>query len=214
MTHRLRDGLHYCLTDGRVIFFDVPGDRYFGLRPEWDLAFQRLLADDDPGPALMALEEANILIRAEAGFRLLHRPDIAKPFKELGQEHPKPLIADALTCIAAQFKAVALLRFRSFATIIRAIERDTGFQAVSEPVKFGAIRSAFAATAPLRPRNRHCLSNSLAFLYAVRSHGMNATFVMGVSAQPFSAHCWIQSGETVLNDTLENVLAFHPIFSL
>lgn len=214
MTHRLRDGLHYCVADGRAIFFDVPADRYFGLRPEWDEAFQRLLADDDSGPAVIALEKANIIVRAQAGSRLLHRPDIAKPSEQLGAEAATLLLRHGLTCIAAQFRAVALLRFRSFATIISALERGRGLQPISDPAKFRAMRRAFAATAPLRPRNRHCLSNSIAFLNAARSLGMNATFVMGVSAQPFSAHCWIQSGETVLNDSLENVLPFQPIFSL
>ena len=33
-------------------------------------------------------------------------------------------------------------------------------------------------------------------------------------ASPFSAHCWVQQGDVVLNDTIENVRPFTPIMAV
>jgi hypothetical protein len=35
--------------------------------------------------------------------------------------------------------------------------------------------------------------------------------VMGVSGRPFAAHCWVQVGDRVVNDTLDHVILFTPI---
>jgi Transglutaminase-like superfamily len=38
--------------------------------------------------------------------------------------------------------------------------------------------------------------------------------VFGVNADPFEAHCWVQAGSVVLNDTLGRVSSFTPIMSV
>ena len=40
---------------------------------------------------------------------------------------------------------------------------------------------------------------------------MHANLVFGVTGDPFSAHCWVQVDELVLNDTLGNANAYTPI---
>ncbi|GAD58270.1 hypothetical protein MBEBAB_0520 [Brevundimonas abyssalis TAR-001] len=35
--------------------------------------------------------------------------------------------------------------------------------------------------------------------------------VFGIKLVPFGAHCWVQAGETVLNDTVDNVSEYTPI---
>jgi hypothetical protein len=36
-------------------------------------------------------------------------------------------------------------------------------------------------------------------------------WVFGVNADPFEAHCWVQAGNVVLNDTVAWVSGFTPI---
>ena len=41
--------------------------------------------------------------------------------------------------------------------------------------------------------------------------GGGADWVFAVKGAPFAAHCWIQLGDIVLNDSVENVRAYTPI---
>lgn len=43
--------------------------------------------------------------------------------------------------------------------------------------------------------------------------GPDARLLIGVT-MPFSAHCWVQVGDTVLTDSLDLVLSFQPILSV
>jgi hypothetical protein len=42
-------------------------------------------------------------------------------------------------------------------------------------------------------------------------YGHFPRLVFGVQAQPFSAHCWVQHADLLLNATLEDAVAFTPI---
>ncbi|MBJ7439934.1 MAG: lasso peptide biosynthesis B2 protein [Sphingopyxis sp.] len=212
MAYRLRDGLHFCVSEGRTIFFDVPGDRYFALKPEWDRAFQTFLQDERPVPELAELERARILIHCDGACAPIRPAAIDRANRDLCIEPSSPFIRHAMRSILCQLRAVMWLRLSSFEVIINRIAMRHPATSVSRAEDFFALSQAFAATAPLRPRHRHCLSSSIAYVDMVRASGMEATLVMGVSAQPFSAHCWVQSGDTVLNDRLENIRPFQPIF--
>jgi hypothetical protein len=40
---------------------------------------------------------------------------------------------------------------------------------------------------------------------------MRANVVLGVKQGPFGAHCWVQHGSEILNDSVEEVLRYRPI---
>lgn len=44
--------------------------------------------------------------------------------------------------------------------------------------------------------------------------GCASTLVIGVRAEPFAAHSWVQVDQVVLNDTAEEVRRFTPILAL
>ena len=212
MAYRLRDGLHFCVSEGRTIFFDVPGDRYFALKPEWDSAFQKFSQDEKPVPELAELERARILIRCDGACAPIRPAAIERATRDICFKPSSPFVRYAMRCILCQLRAIVWLRLSSFEVIINRLGTRRPATTASRAEDFIALSQAFAATAPLRPRHRHCLSSSIAYVDMVRASGMAATLVMGVSAQPFSAHCWVQSGDTVLNDRLENIRPFQPIF--
>lgn len=56
-----------------------------------------------------------------------------------------------------------------------------------------------------------CLYDSLSLLEFLAWHGLAADWVFGVRARPFAAHCWVQSGGVVFNDTIEHVSGYRPI---
>ena len=63
----------------------------------------------------------------------------------------------------------------------------------------------------LPPTETPCLVNSLTLLEFLAAYGHFPRLVFGVQAQPFTAHCWIQHDDVVLNSSLEHVLQFTPM---
>ena len=45
----------------------------------------------------------------------------------------------------------------------------------------------------------------------LRKRGLDADLVIGVRTYPFHAHCWLQAGSVVLNETLHDAAGHTPI---
>jgi hypothetical protein len=70
---------------------------------------------------------------------------------------------------------------------------------------FATLRPFFFA---LRGR---CLLSSVVLSEFLARYRMRSHCVFGVRARPFAAHCWLEIGNRVLNDSVERVRAFTPI---
>ncbi len=44
--------------------------------------------------------------------------------------------------------------------------------------------------------------------------GLKPDLIFGVSMRPFRSHCWVQVGDIVINDRLDNIRNFTPILVL
>jgi hypothetical protein len=64
---------------------------------------------------------------------------------------------------------------------------------------------------PLAPR---CLMDALALLDFLGSRQAFPGLVFGVRLNPFGAHCWVQSGDTVLNDRVDHTGLHTPILAV
>jgi len=73
------------------------------------------------------------------------------------------------------------------------------------------LAAAFSALAPILGRAENCLPRSIAFHALAYAAGHVPSLVIGVKRDPFSAHCWVQDGTLVLNDSAEHVRIFTPI---
>jgi hypothetical protein len=56
-----------------------------------------------------------------------------------------------------------------------------------------------------------CLHDSLAVIEFLARYGLFPSWVFGVRARPFEAHCWVQHAGIVFNDTVEQVGAYVPV---
>lgn len=74
-----------------------------------------------------------------------------------------------------------------------------------------ALVSVFDRMRWFYPRAYLCLFDSLALIHFLARFHVYPDWVFGVAAEPFEAHCWVQAGSVVLNDTVERVSAFTPI---
>ena len=66
----------------------------------------------------------------------------------------------------------------------------------------------FAALRPWSPRQGLCLYRSYALLRFLAANDLAAHWVFGVRTWPFSAHCWVQVGDLVLDDDLDRVRSY------
>lgn len=86
------------------------------------------------------------------------------------------------------------------------------------PVGFtGALADrvqAFRRILPWAPFQGVCLYRSFFLLVFLRRRGLDARWVFGVRTWPFEAHCWLQADDVVLDDTLDHVRPFTPIFAV
>lgn len=121
----------------------------------------------------------------------------------------------ALTFFLSSATASRQLRDKGFqATISRVRARKRGKVDSSRPFDSQRARSLISVFGSLRwfyPRPYLCLFDSLALIEFLAHFNLYPDWVFGVTADPFEAHCWVQSGGVVLNDTIERVSAFTPI---
>jgi hypothetical protein len=76
------------------------------------------------------------------------------------------------------------------------------------------LYSVFSALRPIYPRDYLCLFDSLAFLEFLSAYGLFPTWVFAVTSDPFTAHCWVQQGDVVLNDSVERASGYVPIMTV
>jgi hypothetical protein len=69
----------------------------------------------------------------------------------------------------------------------------------------------FLSLRPLYPREYLCLFDSLCLVHFLAQFGHFPQWIFGVKLEPFGAHCWVQSGDVVLNDTVEVIGQYTPI---
>jgi hypothetical protein len=80
------------------------------------------------------------------------------------------------------------------------------------------VRALVAAFLYLRPllytAHNACLLDSLTLTRFLALYGVFPDWVFGVKTEPFYAHCWVQQGDCVCNDSPDYVGEFAPILVL
>jgi hypothetical protein len=110
-------------------------------------------------------------------------------------------------------RARGSLKSLPFARVLDGIERlalrQFGEHSTSPAAAVTAMR--FLQARRLLPFAPNCLRDSLALMEFMAKAGSQATLVFGVKLDPFAAHCWVQSGDMLLNDILDRVERFTPV---
>lgn len=87
-------------------------------------------------------------------------------------------------------------------------------QGASDPGQVAAAARVFRRLLPWVPFQGECLFRSLMLRAYLRRCGLSATWVVGCQTWPFEAHCWLQVGPLVLDDTADHAAAFTPLLAL
>lgn len=102
------------------------------------------------------------------------------------------------------------LRWTPLSRLVRSPPVQDG-EDVSEVVRKAVV---LRAALPWLPLQGECLYRAALLRAHLGRLAGHTHWVFGVSTWPFSAHCWVQSGEVVLNDRLQRVRRFTPILAV
>jgi len=139
-------------------------------------------------------------------------PDNSRP--EIGPVHVRKFFAAAA---AASWN----LRWQPIEHAVRLVERrklaNRNVFAPADSATIATIVNLFTIFQTLRsyyPRPYLCLFDSLALIHFLARFGLFPQWVYGVKLEPWGAHCWVQAGDLVVNDIIDNVNGYTPIMSV
>lgn len=215
MGWHLAPGVTVTAVDADLVFLDVAQDVYLCLPGGADAVrrFPYGLAIDDAGLASDLLAAGLIRERKDAAPPLTPAPT---PTGDLvGRPRPRPDVGEI---VAFGMTVAAMGRRYHGRTLQEMIAHATrrgqgGRRTVAREPDPAVVRRAtlFDALLPWAPRQEACLYRSFMLLQFLGELGREAVWVFGVRTRPFEAHCWIQAGPLVLNDSAEHVLSYAPI---
>lgn len=117
--------------------------------------------------------------------------------------------------VAASLFAKFAQRFWSLERVINRVARRKATRGASERFDLERARQLVAAFLRMRvflfSTRDECMHDSLAVVEFLARYGLYPNWVFGVRARPFEAHCWIQHGGVVFNDSVDEVGSFVPI---
>ncbi|MFN3668447.1 MAG: lasso peptide biosynthesis B2 protein [Brevundimonas sp.] len=82
----------------------------------------------------------------------------------------------------------------------------------SDPEAVAAAARLFWEIGPWLPVEGECLVRSAMLVVFLRRRGLAADWVFGVRLWPFAAHCWVQIGDLCLNDDVERLWPYTPLY--
>lgn len=199
------------LVDGRPVFMDLTDDSYFMLEPEEETEFLGSFGKKCPG-------FRNSFPSGQSGWAEgppLGPVECTRPSSSvltISQCRGRGALLDAFHVWRLLLNVHSALRRKSIATVLsgcvsRGVRATGADVAASAPM----LASRFARARRLVPLPGNCLTDSLALVRWLHEHGAGATLIFGVKLDPFAAHCWVQTGEILLNDHPERVERFCPV---
>jgi hypothetical protein len=116
-------------------------------------------------------------------------------------------------------RARLLLRNRTFEAVIerarRRAERGRPRSPSLSEAKLHQLISSFSMLQPFFFAAKDaCLFDALSLSEFLAGYGVFPSWVFGVQARPFAAHCWLQLDGIVLNDTVDHVKRYTPIMAV
>lgn len=218
---RLRDGLHFCNCAGRIVFLDVHTDRYFALSGKADQAFRAWIAGEvtveEPDEHLNCLMRINVLVLDTGHGKIGIVPSLQCATRDF---QPRPVGSAFLVGAKAfllRYGARRNIRSQSLRAVLRDVrERKAAltFFAQDAVAEISLACKAFGSTGWVFQSKDQCLPEAIALHRLCLNRGVPASLFIGVSVNPFTAHCWVQHGDAVINDRVERIRQFTPILEI
>lgn len=217
----MREGLSFCEAGGRLVFLDVRNDRYLRL----PLALERTLvaylsSETETDLDVGELITRGFLVEASAipSYASEAAQEPARSAMELSPARATIRLLDIFEVLVIVLSTRLRLRFHPLHRVLDSLKRTPDQSADHRPTarapQTQQILDAAARFRQIRlyiPVGMRCLIDSIAMARFLKRRNLDVQIVFGVAVDPFSAHCWVQAGDLVLNDTWGNVTSHVPI---
>lgn len=232
-----------CRIGMHVMLLDLKKDRYLGIDGRtasalsdcivsWpqreahpsdaDCASEHSISEAERTKDLQQMLDEGIVTSEAQAPRpsLCSRPEIPETAVIVGYDEVKAPISTlhVVRFLRAAITATVVMRCCSFETIINRVAHRPQKKAISTgttPARLRELVHIYGRLSPLLfSSSDECMANSLTLSEFLAAHDVFATWVFGVALEPFAAHCWLQSGNVVLNDSPENVRRYTPILAV
>lgn len=232
MAYYLPQHVFFCTVDVHCIFLDVERDLYVAvpkIRIDSLLPWLSARPDTRNASALHDMPSILALVAHDLASQGLLTLDelTGKSFESVNLPVPRAasIPRQSVICNARRFSTFyraceaanrRLTDERTSDTVNlirqRKTQRSTDAQARGAPLM--SLVSTFHALRLLYPRPYLCLFDSLALLEFLAAYRIFPTWIFGVQGEPFNAHCWVQHGDLLLNDSLHRVSRLTPIMAV
>ena len=201
----LKAGVHAAVIDTALVILDLEADSYFCLPTGGETLVRRPDGGAEvlSGAARDTLEAAGLL---QSGAPPMVRALPAKPLRTAIYD---PAVVSWRDIHAGLAAALEVRKIRAGAGIAAYLSESIA-SSTAEPEVLRAAR-AFWRLQPWLPVEGECLVRSALLVRALHRQGLEAEWVFGVRLFPFMAHCWVQTGDTCLNDDVERLSAYQPL---
>ncbi len=219
MFYGIPPGVYLADVDGDLVLLDARRNAYFCLPRIHAAGLKTALTGGNrfrPSVAMLdELEAAGLFSMTEAPSRpeaptMLAGTDLF----QLRGARARPTPARLLRLIAAAGTAYADIWLAKPQRWFRRIAGRNTRCAGNDPAQLHALARLAWDAQPFFPGTARCLTSSLFLLHFLHAQGFAARWVFGVKTYPFEAHCWVEHGDVVLNDSLEHVRSFTPIVAI
>lgn len=209
----MNKGMCYCAVGDRLVFLDIGRDQYFCLQ---DAAAARISEAVRSAGAEGAMETLRASAMVGGNLRgPLHfcHPVLLPDRSALDHGAKRASVRDILQLLYLILRSRHEIGAGRLATVldrIEAIKSSRALRAIQEE-ELGAIGTLVRAVDLIMRAHDNCLVRSLSIARLLGARGLSVDLVFGVKLEPFAAHCWVQSGDVLLNDRPDNVHSFTPI---
>lgn len=206
----LRGDVHVAYVGDAMVLLDLAADSYLCLPS----GAADLIRGEDGTPVFGAGVVGRAL--AEAGL-LANRPrpllPLPPPLPTRTVIHERPTRAPSLLDWMAALAAMAeMRRIRPGAGVGAYLSGAANDGIERMPDRVAEAARTFWLIAPWLPIEGECLVRSALLMRFLRRRELRADWVFGVRLFPFMAHCWVQVGDQCLNDDVERLTAYRPIY--
>jgi hypothetical protein len=232
---------HLCVVDGHAVFLDLKRDAYSALDRTASRLVASLVegwpASAGGGPPPPATRPGAHTQSLDPRGKVIAESLATEGLLTLGTEgrsaHPAAvdaaLVSATTETTLAPVRPSELHRFVSACirvkwmltfwplhrTVRRVASRNAAAREGFGPFDLERARPLLAGYARMQshafsPYNA-CLRNSLTLLEFLAAYRLHPSWVFGVALAPFAAHCWLQAGPVVLNDSVGHVGCYTPI---
>ena len=219
--------VHFCCRGNDFVFLDLRQDDYTlvngvaaaALR---DLSFaEQAVQKPESVDALKELLNGGLLITDQSNAKRLCSTKTELAMESLIDPEAMPRarlgVLQLWRFIAACTAAATRLRWGRLESTVKSVERRKNRHYSTKSFDMDRARELTAVFQTLRsffPRDYLCLYDSLALLEFLARHQVFPTWIFGVKLEPWAAHCWVQEGQCVFNEGVEEAAGYTPIMAI